>query len=741
MRLHWPRYGWAFVAVGAAVLIRELMDPLLGMKAPYALYYAAVVLAAFTGGTGPAILAVLLGGASAAYFVLPPQHSFAIRGAEDQFGFGVFLLVSATLVFLSHLERRASFRAALAEAEQRRLRQRFETTLASIGDGVIATDIDGRITFLNRAAALLTGWDPEEARGQPVENVFRIRNEETGNAVENPALRAMREGRVAGLANHSVLLGKNGAEIPIDDSSAPIQDESGTVAGAVLVFRDVRAARAREAELKDRDRMIELARDAIIVTDEARRIRSWNTGAREIYGYSPEEAIGRTTHELLQTRAPETREQVREKLAGAGSWEGEVIQRSKEGRRLIVESRRVVLRDRVGRITGILDINRDITERKRAAEEAEGGRRTLEALMENIPEGIAIADAPDARVRMISRQGLEMTGKSATELTGLAAPEHPAAWQIRKPGRREPAEAAELPLTRAVFHGEVTADEEWELLRPDGSAVPILCNAAPIRDREGRITGGLIAWRDITQRKKLEAKLLEAAKLESLGVLAGGIAHDFNNLLTGVLGNASLLQDDLPYGSAAWGYARNIAFAAEQAARLTQQILAYAGRGRFVIERVNLSEHVRRVAALLHSLIPRNVRLVFHLEPDVPLLDADPAQMQQIVMNLVMNAAEAIGEAPGRVSITTRAEEVEGGLFAGLEVADDGCGMDAATLPKIFDPFFTTKFTGRGLGLAVVQGIVRAHKGTITVESTPGAGTKFRILLPAGATAEAEAAP
>ena len=736
MRLHWPGYGWAFVAVGAAVLIRELMDPLLGMKAPYALYYAAVVFTAFTGGTGPAILAVLLSGVAAAYFVLPPEHSLAIRGAEDQFGFGVFLLVSAALVLLSHLERRASFRAALAEAEQRRLRQRFEITLASIGDGVIATDIDGRITFLNRAAAELTGWNPEEARGRPIGNVFRIRNEETGEAVENPALRAMREGRVTGLANHSVLLEKNGAEIPIDDSGAPIQDESGAVSGAVLVFRDVRAARAREAELKDRDRMIELARDAIIVTDETRRIRSWNTGAREIYGYTPEEAIGRTTHELLQTRASGARE----KLASAGSWEGEVIQRSKDGRTLIVESRRVVLRDRAGRITGILDINRDMTERKRAAEEAEEGRRTLEALMENIPEGIAIADAPDARVRMISRHGLEMTGRSAAELAGLAAPEHPAAWQIRRPGRLAPAAASELPLARAVLHGEVTADEEWELSRPDGTAVPILCNAAPIRDRQGRITGGLIAWRDITQRKKLEAKLLEAAKLESLGVLAGGIAHDFNNLLTGVLGNASLLQDDLPPASAAWGYARNIAFAAEQAARLTQQMLAYAGRGRFVIERVNLSEHVRRIAALLHSLAPRNVRLVFNLEPDVPPLDADPAQMQQIVMNLVMNAAEAIGDAPGQVTITTRTEEAGGGLFAALEVADDGCGMDAATLPKIFDPFFTTKFTGRGLGLAAVQGIVRAHKGAITVQSAPGAGTKFRILLPAGAAAETEAA-
>src|ERR1051325_11670748 len=205
---------------------------------------------------------------------------------------------------------------------------------------------------------------------------------------------------------------------------------------------------------------------------------------------------------------------------------------------------------------------------RRARLRAEAGQRTLDAILEHIPEGIAIADAPDARVRMVSRWGAEVAGRKPEELVDLPSADRAAAWGICRADGKIPA-WEELPMTRAVLHGESVEDEEWILRRPGGEAVPILCSAAPIRDEAGRITGGLTAWRDISQRKEMEEKLREAAKLESLGALAGGIAHDFNNLLTGIVGNASLLGEEIPEGTSLAFRVQNILKAAEAASKLT----------------------------------------------------------------------------------------------------------------------------------------------------------------------------
>jgi signal transduction histidine kinase len=246
------------------------------------------------------------------------------------------------------------------------------------------------------------------------------------------------------------------------------------------------------------------------------------------------------------------------------------------------------------------------------------------------------------------------------------------------------------------------------------------------------------------ERRQLEAQVLHAQKLESLGVLAGGIAHDFNNLLTSVLGHAGLALEVLPAESVACGYVQSIEIAALRAAELTQQMLAYSGKGRFVIQSLCLSGVVEEMAGLLRSVISKRAELRFDFAAELPPIEADPAQIRQVVMNLLTNAAESFGEGSGVITIRTRPRQLDGsflGLMPAdvplsdergvcLEVADTGCGMDAATQARIFDPFFTTKFTGRGLGLAAVQGIVRSHGGSIQVESQPGQGTTFRIWFP-----------
>lgn len=276
----------------------------------------------------------------------------------------------------------------------------------------------------------------------------------------------------------------------------------------------------------------------------------------------------------------------------------------------------------------------------------------------------------------------------------------------------------------------------------DGDTV-LLLHLDPVLNSEGTLTGAVCTVSDITDRKRFEERLQHAQKLESIGVLAGGIAHDFNNLLTGILGNASLLLDELPPGSSSFEMAEEIVKASESAADLTRQMLAYAGKGRFVMQLVNLSKQIEGHRAFLSRLIPHMVQLELNLSDQLPALEADATQLQQIVMNLVINAAESYGEhGKGQVVVTTQPEtippgdsEIQPGDYVMLSVRDFGSGMAPEVRARIFDPFFTTKFAGRGLGLSAVHGILRAHHGFLKLETAPGQGTAFRLYLPAAAQA------
>jgi signal transduction histidine kinase len=266
-----------------------------------------------------------------------------------------------------------------------------------------------------------------------------------------------------------------------------------------------------------------------------------------------------------------------------------------------------------------------------------------------------------------------------------------------------------------------------------------------IRD-QNRLLEAEVAERERAEaeRRKLEGQLLQAQKLEGLGVMAGGIAHDFNNLLVGILGNAHLaLMDSVPQ-SPLFEMISEIETASRRAADLVQELLAYAGKAQFDVRRSNLSALVEEMLKLLRSSVPPNATIVCKLGEQVPWIEADATQIRQIVMNLITNAAESLEGRMGQVSVRTGVMHAEKaylreryltndlpeGEYAFLEVQDTGCGMDLETIQRIFDPFYTTKFTGRGLGLAAVIGIVKSHHGTLDVESELGRGTTFRVLIP-----------
>jgi two-component system cell cycle sensor histidine kinase/response regulator CckA len=277
---------------------------------------------------------------------------------------------------------------------------------------------------------------------------------------------------------------------------------------------------------------------------------------------------------------------------------------------------------------------------------------------------------------------------------------------------------------------------------------------------DGRLAGHVWCYRDLTpsvradeERRRLEAQVQHAQKLESLGVLAGGIAHDFNNLLVGILGHAGIALTEMAPGSALHSRIDEIQTAAQRAAELVNQMLAYSGKGRFVVQACSLSEIAGEMLKLVRAAIGE-VDVAVNLRDDLPAVEGDPAQMRQVIMNLLTNAGDAIGDRSGRIVLTTGSMHVEPsyladarvgrdaapGEYVFVEVQDDGSGMDADVVDRIFEPFFTTKFTGRGLGLAAVLGIVRRHQGVIKIVTAPGHGTTFRVLLPA-VTSVAVSAP
>jgi two-component system CheB/CheR fusion protein len=338
-----------------------------------------------------------------------------------------------------------------------------------------------------------------------------------------------------------------------------------------------------------------------------------------------------------------------------------------------------------------------------------------------------VASSDDAIISKDLNGNIASWNRAAENILGFTAEEaigKPVS--ILTPAERVREEAEMLALIRDGGHVEPC---ETIRQRKDGSQIQVALTVSPIYNDDGSLAGASSIARDITERKQFEQRLMQSQKLESLGVLAGGLAHDFNNLLTGIMGNASLA---LQAHTAEVAQQRIAAVleASERAALLVSQMLAYAGKGAFVVELVDLSRQVREIVPLIRATIPRSVDLDLQLADYLPPIEADRSQMQQLVMNLIINASEAIGDRPGSVCVATSASASGGEWRVVFEVTDTGCGMDEATRARIFDPFFTTKFTGRGLGLAAVTGIIRAHRGEIFVESAPHQGSSFRVVFP-----------
>jgi PAS domain S-box-containing protein len=482
-----------------------------------------------------------------------------------------------------------------------------------------------------------------------------------------------------------------------------------------------------------------------IIDVKTLRIIDANRAFLEQFDLPEEQIIGRTCHEVTHHRPspcspPHDCCPLMETLSRNDHAATEHLHWTLPGERRHMEVLISPIRDENGMIIQAVHIQRDITGRKKSEEELRESRELLRVVVEGTSDVVYVKDLA-GRYRLFNAAASRLTGKSAEEVFG------------RDDTFLFPAAEA-VTLMRgdsAVMAAAKTMTYEEHLTSVDAEHLVFLSTKGPLLDEQGNVTGIFGVARDITERKKSEAERLEyerklqySQKLESLGVLAGGIAHDFNNLLAVILGNMDLVLMRLPDDSPVRFRIEQAMQAGWNAANLTKQMLDYAGKGLFVLKKLDINDIVLENTDLFRSSVARTINLVVVITPCLPTINADKEQLHQVITNLIINASEAIGASCGTITLRTGIQECDAGYlscsrlvekpqpgrFVYVEVSDTGCGMDKGTLQRIFEPFFTTKFTGRGLGMAALLGIVREHGGAIMVTSEEGSGSTFRVLFP-----------
>ncbi|HEY2018139.1 MAG TPA: PAS domain S-box protein, partial [Bryobacteraceae bacterium] len=604
---------------------------------------------------------------------------------------------------------------ALRESERR-----FRTLSSLAPVGIFLTDLDGNCLLVNERWSEMAGVPLTEAKGGGC--LHAVHPDDRERVLED-----WREAALAGteFSSEFRIPKPRGAVTWVQGSAVALHGEGGEVQGYIGTITDITAQIKAQEELLQTKRqlanILDSITEAFVALDRNWRFTFANRQAIERLGLPLDQILGKSLWELLPeamdtdfypryTQVMQDRVPVHFELKYPnGHWLEVFAHPTEEGLAALVL---------------------DITLRKEMEQAIERSERRFRALIENTTDGIMVV----GREGKILFSGRPILGHVPEEWMGKSA------FDLLHPDDQEQAMSQIAGL--AATPGDVLM-AQYRTRHQDGSWRWVDVVVKNLLD-DPDVRGIVINYRDITERKQLEEQLRQTQKLESLGVLAGGIAHDFNNLLVGILGNSSMALETLPQFHHARPMLQDIAAAADRAANLTRQMLAYSGKGKFIIEAVQLSELVREMIGLLRTSIPRHVELRQELADSLPAIEADVGQIQQLVMNFVINGAESTGDQQGAVCVRTGVQEIdapyartlvtgrdiEPGTYVYLEVADTGTGMETSTVEKIFDPFFTTKAAGRGLGLAAALGIVRGHRGAIAIESVRGKGSTFRVLFP-----------
>src|SRR5262245_13814035 len=715
-------YALSFLGLGAAVLLRYALDPWMGNSLPLVTLFGAVAGAAWIGGYRPAIVITPIGYLICQFLFIEPRGTLAFLRLGDWIGLLAYLFTCTLIIAFGEVARRAHRRAS----EQREV---LRVTLRSIGDAVITTDTHGCVTYMNAVAESLTGWTVAEAADKPLDVVFRAVNEDTHAPVENPVTRALDHGLTVGLANHTVLIRKDGVEFPIDDSAAPIRDELGHVSGCVLIFRDVSTQRQIERDKANQlltarllASIIETSDDAIISKSLDGIIQSWNVAAERMFGYTADQAIGRHISLIIPPERLAEEDRIIAALKAGQRIEHFETERVRaDGRRLVVSLTISPIKDAAGTVVGASKIARDITDRKRT----EAERENFVRLIENSSDFIGMSDLEGIPF-FVNRAGLDLVG-----LDDLDAARHAPIASFFFPDDQHRMMHEFFPSVLEHGSGEIevrfrnfkTGDARWMAFK-----------VVTLADASGRPIGFGTVSQDVTERKRLAddqrrltADLSEAdrRKNEFLAMLA----HELRNPLAPISNTVKALRrgglDQQTVRASSELLQRQVA----QMSRLVDDLLDMSRITRGKIElrtaRVELAPIVEHAVEVVRPMFRTlDHELIVTLPSQPVYLNADRARLTQVIGNLLNNAGK-FTDRGGRVWLTVE----QAGDEAVIRVRDTGIGIQAEQLPQVFQMFLQVDTSlersrdGLGIGLTLVKTLVELHGGTVEASSEgPGRG-------------------
>jgi PAS domain S-box-containing protein len=731
-------YGLSLIALAAVLALRWALDPLLGDTMPIVTLYGAVAAAIWLSGLTAAVTVTIVGYVIANYFFIEPRGALGLTDPTNLVGFLAYLLTCTLIIAFGSLLR-------VARAREADAREVLQVTLHSIGDAVITTDLAGTVTYLNDVAKSLTGWD-NEAIGRPLESVFHIVNETTRERVLSPAQRALREGVVVGLANHTVLIRRDGSECPIDDSAAPIKDARGHVSGCVLIFRDVTPQRQIEREKHSQlltarrlAAIVESSEVAIVAKRLDGTIESWNAAAERLFGYTAAEAVGRHISLVIPPERLAEEDRIIATLKQGRQIEHFETERIRsDGRRVVVSLSVAPIKDHDGNVVGASKMARDITRQRHA--EAEHNR--LITLIENSKDFIGIYGLDGVPI-FVNQAGLEMVG-----LDTLAAAQRVTAWDFFFPVDQARIRDELFPAVLQKGHAEI------EIRFRDfktGAARWMAYKVLALRDETGKpIAIGTVS-QDITHRKELETSLRRLAnelseadkrKDEFLATLA----HELRGPLA-PLANVLELWKQSSSAPQLRRARETMERQLGQMVRLVDDLLDLNRITRNRLElrktRVELASVIAHAVEASRPLIDaRSQKFVATLPEEPCELNADPARLAQVFANLLNNSSKYT-DPGGQILLSARRD----GDDVIVRVRDTGIGIPPEKLAGVFEMFSQVDSAlersegGLGIGLTIVKRLVDMHEGSVEARSAGvGKGSEFIVRLPIATSISLESA-
>jgi len=729
------------------------------------LFYPAVFFSAWLGGKRAGLAATALSTIVVWWFFIPTRYSFSLESPTSSITIVMFACMGVLFSVTHERLRKAHQQAVEAMTELtdakasleervnertadlvkltdslRESEKRFRSVMEHIPNiAVQGYALDGTVLYWNRAAEEMYGYSSEEALGANLLDLI-IPPEMKETVIKD--VKQMVETNKPIPSDELLLMRKDGSRIPVLSSHSLINSVGGQpelfCLDINLTERKQMEESLRESELRFRS-IFEQSLDSIFNTTPDGIIFNANPAACRMFGMTVQELCAAGRAGIMNTSDPRFAPALEERKR-TGRLNTELTCIRKNGEIFPAEVSSVIT---PGELPSSFVIVRDITERKRAEEELRKSAMHLRAIIETLPVPLVVNDEL-GNVTFLNKEFVQTIGYTTNDIPTVED-----WWPLAYPDpqyRQQVLSQWLYNLEEAKRSNSPFTPMEISIRCKDGEFRTFICSAAFLT--ENNVGTHLVFLYDITDRKQAEAEKLvleqqynQAQKLESLGVLAGGIAHDFNNILAIIIGHCSLVK--MQYDTADQ-HIPQIEKAAERAAELCRQMLAYAGKANFVQSEVNVGELVNEMVKMLKSTIGKNIVINLNLSADIPFIRADASQISQIVMNMIINASEAIGAAQGVISVSLaktivkagesikdhNGKTISAGSYVCLEVADNGCGMESETSRRIFEPFYTTKFTGRGLGMSAVLGIIAAHGGALQLISQPNEGTTFKVYLP-----------